>query len=136
MVCSNLTSDLDQTYAKATDETKDATFRETDEFEEILAEAVYEGLSWVSSIVAPALETCVQGATTVEIGLRKTRLNTRDCDALEKGLERVFGFGAKVVESRILKVLHSKLGVSKEIEPRFKFSDEVKAARKLYKPKR
>jgi hypothetical protein len=133
---SNLTSELNQTYAKTTNDTEDANIGEMDGFEEILAEAVYEGLAWVNSIVAPALDTCIQGATTVEIGLRKTRLNMRDCEALEKGLERVFGFGAKVIESRILKVLHSKLGLSKEIKSDFKFFDEVKKARELYKSKR
>lgn len=131
-----MTSELDRPYAKATIETKDAALRETDDFGKILAEAVYEGLSWINSIVAPALDTCIQGATTVEIGLRKTRLNVRDCEALEKGLERVFGFGAKVVESKILKILHSKLGVNKDVELGFRFSNEVKTARNLYKSKR
>lgn len=130
-----MTSELDQVCPKTTHETEDADLRETDKFEESLAEAVYEGLSWVNGIVAPVLDTCLRGATTEEVGLRKTRLNMRDCEILEESLERVFGFGAKVVETRILQVLHSKLGVSKEIEPSFKFSAEVRKARKLYRSK-
>ena len=131
-----MASELDQTYAKATREPNGETLKETEEFEETLAEAVYEGLSWVSNMVAPVLDICVQGATTVEIGLRKTRLSMDDCEEFEKGLERVFGFGAKIIECRILKTLHTKLGVNKEIEQSFKFSDEVKTARKLFKSKR
>jgi hypothetical protein len=133
MVYPNLASESDQTYAKATHETEDVNLRETDDFEEILAEAVYEGLSLVSCLVAPALDTYIQGATTVEIGVRKNRLNTHDCEALQNGLDTVFGFGAKVVEYNILKILHSKLGVSKKIEQSFEFSNEVKSAKELYK---
>lgn len=130
-----MTSELDQTYAKATDKTGDADPAETGDFEEILAEAVYEGLSWVSGLLAPTLDAYIRGATTVEIGMRKTKLNVSDCETLEKGLQKVFGFGAKVVESRILKILNSKLGVSKKIDPSFRFSDEVKASKRLYKSK-
>lgn len=133
---SELANELSQTCEKAIDEPKEATLGETDEFEEILAEAVYEGLSWVSSILAATLDAYIQGATTIEIGLRKARLNMRDCQNLEKNLERVLGFGAKVVEFRILQVLNTKLGVSDEITSGFKFSDEVEKARKLYISKR
>jgi len=107
----------------------------TEEFEETLAEAVYEGLSWVSNIVAPTLDLCIQGSTTVEIGLRRTRLNMDDCEYFEKGLEKVFGFGAKLIEHKILGILQSKLGVTREIEQSFKFSDEVKMTKKLYESK-
>lgn len=131
-----MTSELDRTYANVTQEPDDVTLKETEEFEKTLAEAVYEGLCWVSNTVAPVLDMCIQGATAVEIGLRKSRLNMDDCEEFEKGLEKVFGFGAKVIECRILEALHTKLRVSKEIKQGFKFSDEVRAARKLYKVKR
>lgn len=130
--CIELANELGQTCEKVTDGTIDATLRETDEFEEILAEAVYEGLTWVSSILAAAFDEYIQGATAIEIGMRKARLNVRDCRNLEKSLERVLGFGAKVVEFKILQVLNTKLGVSEEITLDFKFSDEVDKARKLY----
>jgi hypothetical protein len=136
MAYSNLTGEADQTYAEAANATEDATLKETAKFEEILAESFFEGLSWFNSTLAPVLDTHIRGASTVEIGVRKTRLNIRECEDLEKGLERVFGSGAKIVESKILKILNSKLRVSREIEPNFNFSDEVKKARKEYKSKR
>jgi len=136
MVYSKMANELDQGYAKATRELDDDSLKEVEEFEEALAEAVYDELSLISNIVASALDICIQKATSVEIGLRKTRLNVNECEDLEKGLEKVFGFGAKVIECRILKALNMKIGVSREIKQNFKFSDEVKTAKKLYKSKR
>lgn len=136
MVYSKMASEVDQAYTKATQELDDDSLKEVEEFEEALAEAVYDELSLISNIVASALDICIQKATSVEIGLRKTRLNVNECEDLEKGLEKVFGFGAKVIECRILKALNMKIGVSGEIKQNFKFSDEVKTARKLYKSKR
>jgi len=136
MVYSEMASELDQDYAKARQELNDESLEEVEEFEEALAEAVYDELSLISNMVASALNICIQKATSVEIGLRKTRLNMNDCEDLEKGFEKVFGFGAKVVECRILKALNAKLGVTNEIKQNFKFSEEVKAVRKLYKTKR
>jgi hypothetical protein len=132
MVHQELASELNETYAEPAPKTEGSSLREAEAFEENLAEAVYEGLSWVSSIVASTLDMYVQDALTVETGLRKAKLSIRDCENLEKGLEKAFGFGAKVVESKILKILHSKLGVSKAIEANFKFSNEVRIARELH----
>jgi hypothetical protein len=130
-----MTSELDQTCAKATQGSTHDDL-ETKEFEEALADAVYDELSLISSLVAPALDICVKGASTVEIGLRKTRLNMEDCEEFERGLEKVFGFGAKVIECRILKALNTRLGISKELKQNFRFSNEVKTARELYKFRR
>ncbi len=132
MVHQKLTSQLNHTYTEPTTKTENPSPRETQNFEENLAEAVYEGLSWVSNVVAPALETYLQDALTIETGLRKAKLNIQDCENFEKALEKAFGFGAKVVEHKIIKILHSKLGVNKAIEADFKFSDEVRMARDLH----
>jgi hypothetical protein len=74
----------------------------------------------------------IKDALTAESGLRKTKLSIQDCGKLEKGLERAFGFGAIIVESKILKILHSKLGVNKTIEASFNFTDELRMARELH----
>ena len=125
-------TELNETCAEPAPKTEDLNLREAENFEENLAEAVYEGLSWVSNVVAPALETYLQDALTIETGLRKAKLNIQDCENFEKALEKAFGFGAKVVENKIIKILHSKLGVNKAIEADFKFSDEVRMARDLH----
>jgi hypothetical protein len=127
-----LASQLNHTYTEPTPEAQNLSLKETEDFEENLAEAVYEGLSWVGSVVASTLDMYLQDALTPETGLRKTRLGVKDCENLEKGLEKTFGFGAKLVEIKILRILHTKLGVTRAIEANFKFSDEVRTARELH----
>jgi len=102
-------------------------------FDEVFAEAVYEGLSWFSSLIAPLI--LIQDAMSFESGMIKSKLKIRDAIALERGLERVFGFGAKVLEKKILEVLYIKLQLNREITQNFKFAQEVEKASKLYKSK-
>jgi len=130
-----MTSQLNHAYTEPTQKAENLSLKETEDFEENLAEAVYEGLSWVGGVVASTLDMYLQDALTVETGLRKTRFNIKDCENLEKGLEKTFGFGAKLVETKILRILHSKLGVTRAIESNFKFSDEVRTARELHNSK-
>jgi len=119
---------------------------ERNKFDEIFAEAVYEGLSVISSLVAPVvlmyLENSglmkaklspLEDAMVLEKGLMKSKLNMQDAIALEKGLGRIFGFGAKVFEKKILDVLYAKIQLNKEIGQSFKFANEVKKASELYK---
>ena len=132
MVYQELANEMREAYPEPTSTAKNLSLQKTEDFEENLAESVYEGLSWVSNVVASTMETYLQDAVTLDTGLRKPRLTIKDCENLEKGLEKAFGFGAKVVETRILKILHSKLGVTRAIDANFKFSDEVMAARELH----
>ncbi len=127
-----MTNQLNHTYTEPTLDAKNLSLKETEDFEENLAEAVYEGLSWIGSVIASTLDMHLQDALTLETGLRKTRLSIKDCENLEKSLEKTFGFGAKLVENKILRILHSKLGVTRAIEANFKFSDEVRTARELH----
>lgn len=54
-----------------------------------------------------------------------------DPEAFEEGLRKLFGFGAKVIEKRILEVLYVKLDAPQKIEDSFKFIDEVRKAQLL-----
>ena len=134
-----MASQLDETYAESA--SRDQNLSPEEDFEKNLAEAVYEGLSWVSSVVASIIDMYIQTAShkaptePVEIGLRKEKLSINDCENLEKGLEKAFGFGAKVVEFKILKILHSKLGVNKKIDANFSFQDEVRMTMELHNSK-
>ncbi len=128
-----MTSKLDETCAKSAPKVEGRSIRETEDFEESLAESVYEGLSWVSCVVASTLELYVQGARNHEIGWRKSKLRVDDCENLEKGLEKALGYGAKIVEYKILKILHSKLGTSRDITDDFKFTEEVGIAEELHR---
>lgn len=106
--------------------------KEEEKFEKSFAEAVYDGLSWISSLVAPVLRIYLKDAMTLEIGLRHHKLTVKDAKNLEKGLEKAFGFGAKVFEKRILESLYVKLGLDEEIREDFRFSKEIMRAKKLY----
>lgn len=54
-----------------------------------------------------------------------------DPEAFDDGLKRIFGYGAKVIEKRILEVLYLKLEAPRKIGGDFRFSEEVKKAQKL-----
>jgi hypothetical protein len=107
----------------------------TKEFDEIFAEAVYETLSWTSCFVAPVLHVYLHDAVNWEFGARKSNVSIQDAKDLEKGLEKIFGFGAKIVEYRILGTLYAKLRLRETIEQNSKFSIEVERAKRLYESK-
>ena len=91
-----------------------------------LTEAVHEGLSSISPSIPPV----------VLFYLKKDGSIQSDCliddlKAFEEGLKKIFGFGAKVIEKKILEVLYIKLQIIREIEDDFKFAEEVKNAQKL-----
>ena len=91
-----------------------------------LTEAVHEGLSSISPSIPPV----------VLFYLKKDGSIQSDCliddlEAFEGGLKKIFGFGAKVIEKKILEVLYTKLEVTMEIKGDFKFAEEVKNAQKL-----
>lgn len=121
---------------------------ERNKFDEIFAEAVYEGLSVIGGLVAPVVLMHLENSglmksklspledfRVLDSGLMKSKLNMQDAIALEKGLEKIFGFGAKVFEKKILDILYAKLQLNKEIEQNFEFANEVKKASELYKSK-
>jgi len=46
-------------------------------------------------------------------------------------LKKIFGFGAKVIERRILEVLYVKLDVNIQLSEDFEFTEELRKAHKL-----
>lgn len=120
---------------------------ERNKFDEVFAEAVYEGLSMMGSLIASVVlmhlensglvksKLSMQDTMILESGLMKSKLSMQDAIALEKGLDKIFGFGAKVCEKKILEVLYTKIQLNKEIEQNFEFANEVKKAGELYKSK-
>jgi hypothetical protein len=105
------------------------------DFERALSEAINEGLACISAIVAPVLRAYLDDAVTCEIGRMKSRSTIKDAKALEKGLEKMFGFGAKVFERRILEALYTKLSLSLETPRSLSFSEAVKKARDIFESK-
>ena len=105
------------------------------DFEEILSQAINEGLTCISTIVAPVLRAYLDDAVAIEIGRMKSGSSDKDVKTLEKGLEKLFGFGAKVFEKKILEALYAKLSLDLETEHGISLSEGVKKARKIYESK-
>ena len=112
------------------------TIGKDEEFEEALAEAVGEGLEYISEAVAPILRIYLSDAMSIDVTVLKSRLNDNDAKALQQGLEKMLGFGARIFEKKMLVNLQSKLGLRYQVERNFVFSEEVKKARRLFENSR
>ncbi len=100
------------------------------DFDLILAEAVHESLSKISPSVSSVVIFYLKKDRTI-----KSETKIDDPQSFDEGLKRLFGFGAKVVEKKILETLYLRLELPQEIEDNFSFSNEVKKARKMSKNK-
>ncbi len=92
----------------------------------ILTEAVHEGLSSICPSIPSVVFFCLRKNGSVQ-----SDNLVKDPEAFEEILNKIFGFGAKVIEKRILEVLYTKLQIPKEIEESFEFMEEVKNAEEL-----
>jgi hypothetical protein len=98
------------------------------DFEEALSQAINEGLATISTIVTPVLRAYLDDAVTYEIGRMKARSTIKDIRTLQKGLEKMFGFGAKVFEKKILESLYAKLSLTLETRHNLSFVQAVRKA--------
>ena len=94
----------------------------------VLTEAVQEGLSSVSPSISELVFCYLQKNASVQ-----SNQHAVEPEVFEKCLKSIFGFGAKVIEKRILEALYVKLEVQRKIVDDFKFAEEVKNAQKLSK---
>jgi len=104
----------------------------TSEFEQAFSKAICKGLETISDTVAPVLRIYLDDAMAIEVGLIKSRMNVKNAKLLEKGLEKVFGFGARVFEKKILENLHANLALETDIPRNFSFSKSVEQAKKQF----
>jgi hypothetical protein len=95
-------------------------------FDLILAEAVQEGLKSISPSVSSVVIFYLKRNKSI-----RSNEYIDDPQAFEEGLRKIFGFGAKVIEKKILEILYVKLELPRNIETDFQFSEEVKKAQKL-----
>jgi len=102
------------------------------DFEKALSQAINEGLASISTIVAPVLRAYLDDAVVCEIGLMRKRSTIKDVRALEKGLEKMFGFGAKVFEKKILEYLYERLSLNLEPKMNIPFSQAVEKAKEVF----
>lgn len=106
--------------------------KEKDQLDAILAEAINEGLSRICSSAAPSVLFFLE-----KNGSIKSRSNIENLETFVEGLESIFGFGAKVIEKKILEVLHMKLQLPKpkENQDNFEFAKEMGKAIELHEAK-
>lgn len=95
----------------------------------ILTEAVHEGLSSICPSIPSVVFFCLRKNGSIQ-----SDNLVRDPEAFEEILNKIFGFGAKVIEKKILEVLYTKLQAPREISDSFEFMEEVKNAQKLLDP--
>ncbi len=82
---------------------------------------------------------CSSAASSVFFFLRKngsieSETNIENLESFSEGLERIFGFGSKVIEKKILEVLYIKLRMPPpHTNPdKFDFAEEVERVFELY----
>jgi hypothetical protein len=102
------------------------------DFERALSQAINEGLASISTIVAPVLRAYLNDAVVYEIGRMKSRSSLKDVKNLERGLEKMFGFGARVFEKKILESLYTRLSLTVETRKTLSFSQAVKKAKEAF----
>jgi len=93
---------------------------------------VNEGLSSICSSAAPSVLFFLE-----KNGSIKAKSNIESLKAFSEGLERIFGFGAIVIEKKILEILCTKLQLpdQKENPNNFEFAKEMGKAIELHKAK-
>ena len=96
------------------------------EFDTVLTEAVHEGLDSIGPSIADAVLFYLKKKAAIQPNCHDLDPEVFDCC-----LKGLFGWGAEIVEKRILECLYLKLEVRIKIDRGFVFANEVKKARKL-----
>jgi len=96
------------------------------EFDTVLTEAVHEGLDSIGPSITDAVLFYMKKKAAIQ-------LDSHDIDpeVFDGCLKGLFGWGAEIVEKKILECLYLRLEVRIKIARGFIFADEVKKAKKL-----
>jgi len=95
-------------------------------FSTVLTEAVQEGLDSIGPSISDAMLFYIQKKAGVQLDQYDL-----DPEVFDDCLKAIFGWGAEIVEKKILECLYLKLEVKIKVKTGFVFIDEVKRARKL-----
>ncbi len=98
---------------------------EQDQIRQALIEVVDQGLLTLGESGRKAIYFHLQNITSVKREEIPDNLET-----LQKGLEKIFGAGAKMIETAIVKSLYQKLGIQYEEDKDKSFVETVKDALK------
>lgn len=98
-------------------------------FDLILSQAVREGLSSICTSIPFVILPCLEKDGSIGPGGV-----VNDPKIFDESLKKIFGFGAKVIEKRILEVLYIKLQIDRKVGSSFSFSEEIKNVQKMLPP--
>ena len=94
--------------------------RQSSKLEVILYQAVYEGLHDVCTSIPDVILGYLEKEGSVGPG--RVINNPENFD---EGLKKMFGFGANILEKKILEILYDKLQIDRAVKNSFSFSKEV-----------
>lgn len=100
--------------------------QKTSKFNTILFQAVYEGLNSIGASIPFAILPYLEKDGSIGPG----RV-INDPEAFDEGLKKIFGFGAKVIEKKILESLYEKLRIQQEVQDSFSFPEEIQNVQKM-----
>jgi len=100
--------------------------RRQSKFNTVLVQAVQEGLDSIGPSISDAVLFHLQRTDAIS-----SNPPLVDPEAFDDGLNKIFGYGAKIIEKRILEVLYEKLEAPRKIQGDFRFPEEVRQAQKL-----
>ena len=95
-------------------------------FDAILFQAVYEGLNSIGTSIPSAILPYLEKDGSIGPGRA-----INDPKAFDKGLKKIFGCGAKVIEKKILEILYARLQIQKEVEDNFSFPEKIQSMQKM-----
>ena len=98
---------------------------EQDQLRQALIEVVDQGLLTLGESGRKAIYFHLQNITSV-----KREDIPDNLEALQKGLEKIFGAGAKMIETSIVRSLYQKLGIQYKEDKNKSFVDTIKDALK------
>jgi|GEM_PF-1596520 len=96
------------------------------EFSTILFDAVHEGLNSIGASIPSTILPYLEKDGSIGPG----RV-INDPKAFDEGLRKIFGFGAKVIEKKILEVLYTKLQIRQEVDDSFSFPEKILNVQKM-----
>ncbi len=100
-----------------------------DQVGEIVAEAANKALLDICSSAAPSVLFFLEKSGSI-----KSRTKIENLEIFAQGLESIFGFGAKIIEKRILVTLCTKLQVPEpgDLPDDFEFAETIERTIRLF----
>lgn len=90
-------------------------------FDSILVEAIKEGISIICDSATYSVLFFLKNNGSI-----RSESSVENLEKFSDGLESIFGYGSKIIEKQILKVLYEKLQLPPpEISEKFELSEEV-----------